>query len=161
MDTIPAPPTDDPIFMPLCAVFRRFLKKQNLKFTSERASILDIVVSKQGVFEAEDLSNEIRKAGHKVSKATIYRTLKHLLDAQIISEVLIDPKLSHYRMSYGKSPKGHLVCIETAQIIEFDIPQLDQMAKEICQEKDFDYLSKRLIIYGVSPQAKNNESNQT
>ncbi len=157
MNTTPPANTDDPIYMPLCAIFRRFLKKQNLKFTTERATILDAVVSKQGVFEADDLSNEIRNAGHKVSKATIYRTLKHLLESQIISEVLIDSKFSHYRMSYGKSPKGHLVCVETDQVIEFDIPELDVMAKNICEELGFEYLNKRLVVYGVSPEANAHE----
>ena len=115
----PADPEDD-LILPLCSIFRRYLKRQSLKFTPERAKILDAVMEKEGVFEADELADELRQRGHRVSKATIYRTLKHLKDAGIITEVLIDSKQAHYEQSFGKKTKGHLVCAETNQIIEFD-----------------------------------------
>ncbi|NJL30555.1 MAG: transcriptional repressor [Phycisphaerales bacterium] len=119
---------DGPLIEPMCAIFRRFLKKQGLKFTPERAIILESVLSKTGVFEAEQLLYEMRDAGLRVSKATIYRTLKHLLEARIISEVLIDSKQAHYQLTAGREPKAHLVCLETNLIIEFDCPSSNPSA---------------------------------
>ena len=84
-----------------------------LKFTAERARILDSVLSKLGVFEADELLHEMRQGGRRVSKATIYRTLKHLQDSKIITEILIDSKQAHYQLSIGRDPKGFLVCAET------------------------------------------------
>ena len=106
---------------PLCSIFRQFLKRQGLKFTSERAQVLDVVLAKKGVFEAEQLLEEIRASGYHVSKATIYRTLKHLLEAGIINEVLIDSRQAHYELSFGRQPTGHLVCVRTGKIIEFPL----------------------------------------
>jgi Fur family ferric uptake transcriptional regulator len=150
MDKAPATTsgTEEPIFLPLCAIFRRFLKRQGHKFTPERAQILDAVVAKEDVFEADELLYEMRAAGHRVSKATIYRTLKHLLDARIISEVLIDSRQSHYRLSFGKEAKGHLVCVETNQIIEFPINELAELRDRVCREHGFDPVSMRFVIYG-------------
>src|SRR5437868_1750242 len=96
MSPAPLSPADEPLIQPLCSIFRRFLKRNGLKFTSERAQILDAVLSKPGVFEADQLLYEMRQARHRVSKATIYRTLKHLIEAKIISEVLLDAKQAHY-----------------------------------------------------------------
>ena len=48
--------SEQPLIQPLCAIFRRFLKRQGLKFTAERALILDAVLSQEGVFEAEELA---------------------------------------------------------------------------------------------------------
>ena len=150
-----APPsTDDQLIMPMCAIFRRFLKKQGLKFTTERALILDAVLAKPGVFEADELLQEMRAANHRVSKATIYRTLKHLLEARIISEVLIDSKQAHYRLSFGKEPMGHLVCVETNRIVEFSAAELTKLRNRICKEHGFDPISHRFVIYGVSPEAR-------
>ena len=143
--------TDEPLIQPLCSIFRRFLKKQGLKFTPERAMILDAVLSKEGVFEAEELLYEMRDGGHRVSKATIYRTLKHLLEANIISEVLIDPKQAHYQLSFGKKPQGYLVCMESDQIIEFPTPELEAIMRRVCKEHGFEPLSYRFVVYGVSP----------
>ncbi len=148
---------DDQIFMPLCAIFRRFLKRQGLKFTTERALILDAVLDKPGVFEADELLQEMRSADHRVSKATIYRTLKHLMEAKIISEVLIDSRQAHYRLSFGKEPKGHLVCVETNQIIEFSAAELTDLRNRLCKEHGFDPVSHRFVIYGISPEAQKAE----
>jgi len=152
--------TDLP-YMPLCAVFRRFLKRKGLKFTHERAVILDAVLAREGVFDAEELSDEIKAGGRRVSKATVYRTLKHLVEAQIVEEVLIDSRQVHFQQSFGRDPKGHLACLETNQIVEFPTKQLDEMAEKICREYGFDFISHRFVIYGVSPQARKLEQDST
>lgn len=143
--------------LPLCAIFRRFLKRQGLKFTTERALILDAVLAKKTVFEADQLLNEMRVAGHRVSKATIYRTLKHLLDAGIITELLIDSRHSHYELSFGRQPKGHLVCVETNTIIEFPTSELTELRDRICKAHGFEPVSHRFVIYGISPEAQQHE----
>ena len=149
--------TDDQLILPLCSIFRRFLKRQGLKFTPERAKILDVVLSQEGVFEAEHLMEELRRSNHRVSKATVYRTLKHLQDAKIITEVLIDSKQAHYELSFGRKSTGHLVCVETDQIIEFDMRELDAVRDRICREHAYEPLSYRFIIYGASPEAQKGE----
>jgi Fur family transcriptional regulator, ferric uptake regulator len=146
--------SDGPFILPMCAIFRRFLKRQGLKFTPERARILDAVLAKEGVFEAEELLDEMRQAGHRVSKATIYRTLKHLLEAKIITEVLIDSDRAHYELSFGRDPKGHLVCVDTHRIIEFTDPDLLELQNRICKKHGFEPMSFRFIVYGLSPEAQ-------
>jgi Fur family ferric uptake transcriptional regulator len=118
---------EDLLITPICAIFRRFLKRQGLKFTTERAQTLDVVLGKEGVFEAEDLLEEMKAAGHRVSRATVYRTLKHLLEAGIIREVLIDSNRAHYELAFGRAPKGHLVCVETQRIVEFPTTELNAL----------------------------------
>ena len=145
------------MILPLCAIFRRFLKRQGLKFTTERAWILDAVLAKEGVFEADQLLTEMRQAGHRVSKPTIYRTLKHLVDAGIITEVLLDSRQTHYELSFGRQPKGHLVCLETNTIVEFPTPELLDLRDRICREHGFEPISHRFVIYAISPEAQRSE----
>lgn len=40
-------------YEPVCAIFRRYLHGEKLKFTPERAMILDAVLRHKGLFEAE------------------------------------------------------------------------------------------------------------
>ena len=156
-----ASPSDDLLITPICAIFRRFLKRQGLKFTTERAQTLDVVLGKDHVFEADDLLEEMKQAGHHVSRATVYRTLKHLLEAGIIREVLIDSGKAHYELAYGQAPKGHLVCVETQRIVEFPTAELDALLRRICEENGFDPVSHRFVAYGVSPEAKKAEQAET
>lgn len=143
--------------MPICAIFRRFLKRQGLKFTTERAQTLDVVLAKDGVFEADELLEEMKAAGHRVSRATVYRTLKHLLEAGIVREVLLDAGKAHYELAFGQAPKGHLVCVETQRIVEFPTAELDALMQRVCEAQGFDPVSHRFVIYGVSPEAQRAE----
>ena len=70
------------VMMPLCAVFRRHLKSHDLKYTRERADILNLIMETDDVFEADSILEEMRKRGDGSSKATVYRTLKLLQDAK-------------------------------------------------------------------------------
>src|SRR6202046_5141573 len=79
-------------YEPVCALFRRYLHGQKLKFTPERAMILDAVLRKTALFEAEQLAIDLRQLGHRVSRATVYRTLAHLQDAGILKQVFFDNK---------------------------------------------------------------------
>lgn len=148
-------PADEPAFVPpLCAVFRRFLKRKGLKFTAERACILESVLEEEGVFEADTIQETLREQGHAASKATVYRTLKHLLEAGIIQEVLLDASRTHYRLAFGRQPTGHLVCMETHQVIEFPTQELDKWVQKVCAEHGYQPLSHRFVIYGLSPAAR-------
>ena len=71
-------------YEPVCALFRRYLHGRKLKFTPERAMILDAALRQTGLFEAERLVAELQRLGHRVSRATAYRTLAHLQDAGIL-----------------------------------------------------------------------------
>src|SRR5438552_7132530 len=89
-------------YEPVCAIFRRYLHGQKLKFTPERAMILDTVLRKTGLFEAEQIAGDLRKLGHHASRATTYRTLNHLQDAGIIKQVFFDNKQSYYEVVAGR-----------------------------------------------------------
>ena len=58
-------------YEPVCAVFRRYLHQAKLKFTPERAMILDAVLRKEGLFEPEGLIDYLKSLGHRVSRATV------------------------------------------------------------------------------------------
>lgn len=160
MESPPATQADEPLIQPLCSIFRRFLKRKGLKFTTERALILDAVLAKDGVFEADQLLQEMRAAGHRVSKATIYRTLKHLVEAKIVNEVLIDPERVHYQLTFGRKPQGHLVCVQTGRIIEIPSPWLEPVRDRICKEHGFEPVSHQFVIYGISLEARQGEVNK-
>ncbi len=135
---------------PICATFRRYLHGRKLKFTPERAMMLDAVLRKPGLFEAEQLVADLTQQGRRVSRATVYRTLSHLQDAGICRQVFFDNKQSHYEVIVGRHPSDYLICVETGQVIQFSSEKLKQVRDEICREHGFVPLSHRFHIYGIS-----------
>lgn len=140
----PSPPTapaparaadDLPIIEPLCAVFRRHLKSLGQKYTPERALVLDTLVRLDDLVEADRLQRALRAEGHRVSKATVYRTIKLLQDAGIIQKVLFDSEQAHYQLAYGRRPRDLLVRLDTHQVIEIEVPELAALRDRLCRER--------------------------
>ncbi len=157
--SIPIPPAqpDDPAIAamaPLCSVFRRYLKSRNLKYTPERADILEAIIERDGVFEVDDLMLDMRDRGHGASMATIYRTIKLLQEAGIITQALFDSKQTHYQLIYGKAPCDYMVCMKTGQVIEFSDDELATIRKRICEQYGWESVGHRFQIYALSPQGR-------
>ncbi len=152
--TTPPPPPDGPAetMAPLCAIFRRFLKAQRLKYTPERADVLEAIIERDGVFEVDQLLMDMRDRGHRVSKATIYRTVKLLQDAGIITQALFDSKQAHYQLIYGKAARDYMVCMKTGQHIEFSDDQLVALRDRICRDRGWEPVGHRFQIYAISPE---------
>jgi Fur family ferric uptake transcriptional regulator len=150
---ISAQPQSRP-YEPVCAIFRRYLRGQRLKFTPERAMILDAVLRKTALFEAEQLAVDLRQLGHRVSRATVYRTLAHLQDAGILKQVFFDNKQSYYDVIVGRQAYDYLICVTTGNVIEFSSDKLRKLRDEICRQHGFEPLSHQFHIFGLSPQAK-------
>lgn len=140
-------------YEPVCAIFRRYLHAEKLKFTPERAMILDAVLRQKGLFEAERLISELKQLGHSVSRATIYRTLSHLQDAGVLRQIFFDNKQSYFEVIAGRQTNDHLICVATGKVIEFNSERLRRLRDEICQEHGFSPLSHQFHIFGLSPEA--------
>lgn len=141
-------------YEPVCAIFRRYLHGEKLKFTPERAMILDAVLHQTGLFEAERLVTELKSLGHRVSRATAYRTLSHLQDAGILRQVFFDNKQSYYEVIAGRQRYDYLICVSTGRVIEFSSEKVRALTEEICRLHGFEPLSHQFHIFGVSPEAR-------
>ena len=157
---IPASRPQSPPYEPVCAVFRRYLHAQKLKFTPERAMILDAVLRQKGLFEAEKLVTDLKQLGHRVSRATAYRTLSHLQDAGILKQVFFDNKQSYYEVIAGRQTYDYLICVSTGRVIEFSSEKLRRLRDEICREHGFSPLSHQFHVFGLSPEAQKEGSNK-
>lgn len=137
------------IMEPLCAVFRRKLKSEGLKYTPERAQVLDIIMRFDGLFEAERIIDDLRKTGFRVSKATVYRTIKLLQEAGIIQRVMFDQEQSHYQLVYGQKPRDFIIRVDTHEAIPIDIPELVALRERLCKERGLKAEGHRLQIFAV------------
>jgi Fur family ferric uptake transcriptional regulator len=158
-----APPgslaADAAAMAPLCAVFRRFLKSKDLKYTPERADILSAIIERDGVFEVEQLLRDMRARGSRASKATTYRTIKLLQEAGIITQALFDSKQAHYRLIYGRQPRDYMVCMKTGRHIEFASDELIALRDRLTRQHGWEPIGHRFQIYALSPESKTRAAN--
>lgn len=136
------------IVEPLCAVFRRKLKREGLKYTPERARVLDAIIRMEDMFEPEQVVEIVRDGEPRVSKATVYRTLKLLTEAGVIQRVLFDgaPEQAQYQLAYGRSASEMVIRLDTRQVIPVSVPGLDDMCARVCRGLGLTHQGHRLQI---------------
>lgn len=139
------------IMEPLCAVFRRHLKSLGQKYTPERAQILDTLIRLDDLFEADTLQQTLKREGRRVSKATIYRTIKLLQDAGIIQKVLYDAGAdqAHFQLAYGRRPRDLLIRMDTKEVIPIEVPELSAIRDRVCKQLGLSPAGHRFQIYAT------------
>ncbi len=127
--------------------FRSFLRQRHLKCTTERVAILRAVQKFGRPFEAEELLLALRESEERISKATIYRTLKHLLDAGLIQQVHFGGgKQAHYDFINPADAHDHLLDVETGKIIPFSSDLVVKLRAHIAKKMGFMAISHRFQI---------------
>lgn len=132
---------------PLCAIFRRALKADRLKYTPERAQILDTIIAFEGLFDADQLLDTLKEQGHSISKATVYRTLKLLESARIIQHVLFDREQSHYQLAIGQTGNTLLIDVNTGNAETITIPELIAIRDKVCASRGLKAEGHKLQIF--------------
>jgi len=130
--------------------FTKFLKKRNMKVTKSRLNLIDLIADYNKHFEIEELVNWI--ANHKdkkVSRSTVYRTVKLLEEFGAVKEVIKKDNKTIYEFVIGRSHHDHLVCTECGKIIEFVDEEIEKLQDEICKKYSFKPAHHRLEIFGV------------
>lgn len=151
-----SPPEFD-IVEPLCAVFRKQLKAEGLKYTPERAQVLDTIMRFDGVFEADRIIDDVKGKGFRVSKATVYRTIKLLQEAGIVQRVLLGEEQGYYQLVYGRRPQAMVVRLDRDGASEpVEVPGLSELCEGVCQAHGLTLRSHRLQIFatGGTPNGK-------
>jgi Fur family ferric uptake transcriptional regulator len=141
-------------YEPVCAIFRRYLHEQKLKFTPERAMMLDAVLRKSRLFEPEELIADLKALGHRVSRATVYRTLAHLQDAGVVKQVFFDNRQSYYEVIVGRETHDYLICVTTGRVVELSSDRLKKLRDDICKEHGYQSLSHQFHIFAISPEGQ-------
>jgi len=137
--------------------FKNYLSARGLRFTPQRQAVLDKVFDIHEHFDADDLYDSLQGNGGGVSRATVYRTLKHLEDCRLVREVLRCQGSAHYEHTLGHPHHDHMVCVKCGKIIEFNDPIIEAQQRKICKKHGFKHLDHRLGIRGLCEKCRREE----
>lgn len=103
-----------------------FIRRKGLRRTSQRDLIIQSVFSKDEHFTADELFDRVRKSTSDISRATVYRTLALLVEADLLREIDLGENQTTYDPNFHEKPAhNHLVCIDCARVIEFEDAHID------------------------------------
>jgi Fur family ferric uptake transcriptional regulator len=99
-------------------------------------------------FDAEQLIDDMKRAGFRVSRATVYRTLNKLVDAGLLRRLELGPR-TFYEHDYGYPQHEHMYCQQCHRMIEFQSAAIDTIIQDICRQHHFHGTGHSFIIHGL------------
>src|SRR5438874_8610395 len=130
--------------------FREFLEIRGEKLTEPRRILIRHIFSSHKHFDADELVAELREAGGRVSRATVYRTLRLLVEAGLLRELRLTNRTA-YEHDFGYPSHDHMHCTECDRVIEFRNDEIRKLREAISTEHGFRASAHRFIITGVCP----------
>jgi Fur family ferric uptake transcriptional regulator len=130
--------------------FREYLaSRPDLKrFSQPQKELVAHIFARHKHFDTNELLEDLKEAGRGVSRATVYRTLKLLVDAGLLRRIEIGSR-TVFDHDYGYPAHDHLVCTQCGNMIEFQHEKLDEALQAIATDHHFQAESRSLVIRGV------------
>lgn len=130
--------------------FREFLASRPTpqRFTTPQQELIRHIFERHSHFDAEQLIENLKAAGKSVGRATVYRTLKKLVDAGLLRRIEVGTR-TVFDHDYGYPAHDHLVCERCDKMIEFLNPDLDAVLRDVTAQHGFRAAGRTLVIRGV------------
>ena len=128
---------------PIVAHLLDALGEKGYRDTAPRRAIVQAVAQKEKHFSAEDLRAQLPEVG----RATIYRSLKLLLDAGVVCRVLLEDGNLHYQLSH-RGHHHHLLCVECGGSEDLTGCDIEDQLKTVAAAHQFQVSGHWLEIYG-------------
>ena len=94
------------------------LSSLNIKPTSQRLDIAEIMFCKDQHLSAEDIITILNNSDSSISRATVYNTLNLFADKGLVRRVVIDASKIYYDSK--TTPHSHYFNVDTGEISDFE-----------------------------------------
>lgn len=130
-------------------LFEQYLITVDSRYTQQKRRICNVIFSKKDHFEIENFILELRTKNIEFSRATLYRTLKQLLDANLIQKVTTKEGKVFYEQSIEEGQHDHIICNNCGKIYEITGDEINTYLAKFCSRIKFTPQYRSLHLYGL------------
>ncbi|MCC6275888.1 MAG: transcriptional repressor [Leptospiraceae bacterium] len=141
-------------------IFEDILRKKGLKITTQRMLVAEKIFSVHNHFTADGLLELLRDRRDEISKATIYRIISIMVEANLLSEHDFGKEFKFYEHIVGHEHHDHIICVECGRIEEFVSEKIEELQALAAKEKGFTIKGHHLNIFGVCSNPKTCKPNK-
>jgi Fur family transcriptional regulator, ferric uptake regulator len=119
------------------------LEERGYRDTSPRRAVVHAIAEKEHHFTAEELREQLPGVG----RATVYRSLKLLVDAGVLCRVLLEDGDLHYQLSH-RGHHHHLLCVECGGSEDLLGCDIEDQLNRVAAAHNFQMSGHWLEVYG-------------
>lgn len=127
--------------------FKEYLSANHLKMTPQRTLIFKVFLSSDEPISPDTLLERVQEIDDSVSRSTVYRTIKHLLNAGIArcihqsdGSTLYEPMSDHY---------SQFICERCERSFPIINPFMDCLQEETARQQGFSLFRYQTTLYGL------------
>jgi Fe2+ or Zn2+ uptake regulation protein len=113
------------------------------RVTGTRRRVIEALIDAPTHFTVEDVMRQLPGVG----RATIFRTMRLLLDLNVVCRVLMEDGSLHYRLS-ARGHHHHLVCRSCGRVEDFSNCDVSSIASQLANTTEFEIDGHWLEVYG-------------
>ena len=120
------------------------LDEQGFRSTAPRRALASAIGEQERHFTAEGLRKQLPP---NIGRATVYRTLKILVDAGVLCRVLLEDGDLHYQMSHH-GHHHHLLCVHCGSSQDLAGCDIEDVLESTTSRHGFELSGHWLEVYG-------------
>ena len=132
-------------------VFERHIASRGARMTRQRGLILDIFLKKEDHLSPEELYDLVKAKDQTVGRATVYRMLRLMKEADLARQVNLGDGLSRYEHKYGHAHHDHLICLGCGKAIEVVDAEIEALQEKLAKKHGFALTGHQMDLFGLCP----------
>lgn len=128
-----------------------YLERKGMKSTAQRRLITEVFFDadyREDHPSVEDLYLRVRDRDERVGYATVYRTIKLLVDSGLATPSRLGDNQTRYEPDIPGEHHDHLVCSECGAVFEFEEDEIERLQDAVAKRHGMALTNHRMVLYG-------------
>lgn len=132
--------------------------KKKCRDSKGRKAVIEVLKNINAPLSAEEIFLKIKQAGISINLSTVYRNLDTMENDGLVEKTIMKDSKSRFELT-GDEHRHHLICTNCKKMVSFDVCPLREYEKSVRRNTSFDITGHQLVLYGICPDCKKEESN--
>jgi len=125
------------------------LRRAQKRLTPQRHRLLAVLLDSDEHLDVEEIRRRASHDEDRVSSATVYRTMRMLVDQGIIKERHFRDGSARYEYVREGEHHDHLICNDCGDVVEFTNETIERLQEVVAAGHGFRMTAHKHEVYGV------------
>ena len=125
-----------------------YMERMGFRSTTQRRLVSEVFFNAPGHLSLDDILARVKDQDSKVGYATVYRTMKLLVECGLASARQFGDAVTRYEVAHDEH-HDHLICLECQKIIEFESDEIERLQDQVAKDEGFKLVNHKHELYGL------------